>query len=91
MGEHEDAQHAAVNALFHQLEAALAGHPEATAMEALLFSLVTAIGVSAPSSARAEAMIRALPDLLIPLLRCNWLEYRAHRAKTAGTTPPGHA
>jgi hypothetical protein len=73
MNDHED--------LFRAVQFALAGHSEAAVMRVLLKSLVVVIGVSAPSVARAEALIDALPGELKPILRTEWLNYRAHRAQ----------
>lgn len=68
--------------LFHEIQVVLAGHSEATVMQALLKSLLVIIGVSAPDLARAEALIDALPTELKPLLRQEWVNYRLHRAGT---------
>jgi hypothetical protein len=68
--------------LFHDLQVVLGGHSEASVMQALLQSLLVCIGVSAPSLARAEALIDALPTELKPKLRQEWLNYRKHRAKS---------
>jgi hypothetical protein len=76
------------NDLFHQIQGVLAGHSEATVMQALLYSLLVVIGVSAPSVARAEALIDALPAELKPKLRREWLSYREHRAKSLSNIMP---
>ena len=68
---------------FHQIQAVLAGHSEKQVMQALLQSLLVAIGVSAPDLEHAEALIDALPAELKPLLRAEWDNYRAHRAKAS--------
>jgi hypothetical protein len=75
MSDHEE--------LFKAVQVALAGHSEAAVMQTLLKSLLVIIGVSAPSLARAEALIDALPAELKPILRREWLNYRAHRARAS--------
>jgi len=70
--------------LFAHIQTVLAGHSESDVLRTLLQSLLVAIGVSAPSLARAEAVIDALPAELKPILRREWQNYRAHRAKAAG-------
>jgi hypothetical protein len=69
--------------LFGRIQAVLAGHPVSEVTGALLQSLLAVYGVSAPSLARAEAAIDALPASLKPLLRQEWPNYRAHRAKAS--------
>jgi hypothetical protein len=76
--------------LFHEIQLVLAGHSEAVVMQALLRSLLVVIGVSAPSLARAEALIDALPVELKPVLRKEWLNYRAHAAKASGQDEASH-
>jgi hypothetical protein len=71
------------NNLFRGVQTLLAGHTEAAVMQALLQSLVAAIGVSAVDLDRARAIINALPMELTPMLEQGWLNYRAHRAKAA--------
>jgi hypothetical protein len=65
--------------IFRAIQAALAGHSEKEVIGALLSSLVVAIGVSAESLSRAEAVINALPAELMPLLRAEWPKLRRHR------------
>lgn len=80
----ESAEQAArANDLFRQIQAVLAGQSEAAVMQALLASLLAIIGVSAPNLARAEILIDALPAELKPMLRAEWLKYRAHRARAS--------
>jgi hypothetical protein len=67
--------------LFQQLNAVLAGHPEDEVLPTVLQVLLTVIGVGAPDLARAEALIDGLPATLKPLLRKEWENYRAHRAR----------
>jgi hypothetical protein len=69
--------------LFGRVQMVLAGHSEAVVLQVLLKSLVVAFGVSAPSLARAESAIDALPASLKPILRQEWMNYRAHRAKAS--------
>lgn len=71
--------------LFQQVQAVLAGHSEAAVMQTLLQSLLVVIGVSAPSVARAEMLIDALPGELKPMLRAEWLNYRAHSLRMTAT------
>lgn len=77
------------NRLFHAVQATLAGQSEAAVMQALLTSLLAAVGVSAPSVARGEAMLDALPAELKPILRREWANYRKHRAAAAAETESG--
>ena len=69
--------------LFRRIQATCGGEGEAAVMQALLQSLLVVIGVSAPSLARAEALLDALPAELKPRLRAEWLNYREHRAKAS--------
>lgn len=69
--------------LFAEVQAVLAGHSEAAVMQVVLRSLLVVIGVSAPGLGRAEALIEALPAELIPMLRAEWPNYRAHRARAS--------
>lgn len=76
--------------LFRDVQTVLAGHSEMAVMQVLLQSLLVVIGVGAPSLARAEAAIDALPTELKPLLRQEWVNYRLHRASmgVGGTEAP---
>jgi hypothetical protein len=67
--------------VFRKIQAACAGHQESDVVQALLRSVVIAVGVSAPSLPRAEAVLNALPAELTPFLREKWPSLREHRAK----------
>lgn len=63
--------------LFDEIQAILHGRSTAAIMQALLQCLLVNITVSAPSVARAEALLDAIPAELKPGLRANWLKYRS--------------
>lgn len=76
--------------LFRAVQEALAGHSEAAVMQTLIRSLLVVIGVSAPSLARAEALIDALPAEMKPFLRREWINYRLHMTKAEGESQAAH-
>ena len=69
-------------AIFHRVQAALAGGSEADVAAVLITALVVAIGVSCESQPRAEQVIDALPGEMKLALRQEWPKLRRHRTKT---------
>ncbi len=70
--------------LFQAVQRALTGHSDLDVLQALVRSLVVAVGVSAPSIEQAEQWLDAMLPEIKTAVRQDWPKFRAHRGLMSG-------